>query len=60
MCKHIQSRITNAGNRQFREQAAREKYESVVRSSDGHHCPTWESLSELMREHLISLVAIKE
>jgi hypothetical protein len=43
-----------------REKIARKKYEDVVRTLDGHHCPTWEGLSEMMREHLISLVKVED
>jgi hypothetical protein len=41
---------------QDRERIARQKYEAAIKSLDGHHCPAWEGLSEMMRQHLISLV----
>ena len=39
------------------EQIAKEKYESHVSHLEGHHCPTWEGLSDAMKAHLIWLAA---
>jgi len=35
------------------EKLAKEKYETIVEKLEGHHCPPWDGLSELMKEHLI-------
>jgi hypothetical protein len=35
---------------------ARRRYEAVIRDKVGHHCPPWDALPDLMRDHLISLV----
>lgn len=40
------------------EQLAKEQYENLTRHLQGHHCPTWEGLSELMRQHLMSNMRI--
>lgn len=36
---------------------ARARYERQIHGLEGHHCPPWEGLSVLMREHLIFLAS---
>ena len=37
------------------ETIARTRFERHIAGLEGHHCPSWEGLSALMREHLIGL-----